>query len=354
VSFRSSLLLLAAAPAFVLGACSGSDASASGKLSGSLSGTGASFPAPLYQAWFKKYRDDVNPDVRVNYDSQGSSKGVNAVIQMTHDFGASDAAMKDDELQKVDPDRGMLMLPMTAGAVVVAHNTGIADLKIDRDTLAGIFLGKITKWNDPALVATNAGLSLPDANIKVVRRSDGSGTTYAFTNHLSAISTEWASMHGVTKSVNWFDGSLGAKGNEGVTAGIGQNQNSIGYVEFSYAASNNLETAALQNKAGKFVKPTIASFQAALAGEPMPANMRLFVPDPAGDDSFPIVTYTWILAYKNYEDENKVAILKDVLRWCLTEGQKYSEKQGYVPLPTSVTDKVQAAVDTIQVKPTNS
>tara|TARA_R110002096_G_scaffold106798_2_gene234595 strand:+ start:10784 stop:11848 length:1065 start_codon:yes stop_codon:yes gene_type:complete len=349
MSLRRSLFVLVAAPAFLLVACSGSDAAASGELSGSLSGTGASFPAPLYQAWFKMYHDEVNSGIKVNYDSQGSSKGVRAVIAGTHDFGASDAAMKDSELAEVDPQRGMLMLPMTAGAVVVAHNTDIQDLKLDRATLADIFLGKISRWNDPAIAATNAGTTLPNAKITVVRRSDGSGTTYAFTNHLSAISSEWQSKHGVSKSVNWFDGALGAKGNEGVTAGISQNKYSLGYVEFSYADKNNLQTAALQNKAGKFVKPTIASFQSALAGDPLPANMRLFVPDPAGDASFPIVTYTWILAYKNYDDANKVAILKDVLNWCLTEGQKHSEGQGYVPLPTTVTDKVRAAVNTIKV-----
>lgn len=348
--FRSIVPLVAVSfvsAAFLSLGAGCSDADAKGKLSGSLEGAGASFPAPLYQAWFRKYRDEAQPNVRVNYTSQGSSAGVRAIIDGTSDFGASDAAMKDSEIAEVDAKRGMLMLPMTAGAVVVAHNAPIEGLKLNRETLAGVFMGEITSWNDPAIAEVNQGVALPDAKINVFVRSDGSGTTYAFTNHLSAISDSWRTQFGTNKSINWPDSFRRAKGNEGVTQAIQQTENSIGYIEFSYASKNGIATAALQNKAGQFVEPSIASFQAALAGEELPENMRLFIPDPAGEGSFPIVTYTWILAYKKYEDANKVEILKDVLNWCLTEGQSYSEENGYVPLPTSVTDKVKQAVSTI-------
>jgi len=312
-------------------------------LRGTLSGTGATFPAPLYQKWFKHYYMEVDPGVKVNYSSQGSSKGVAAIIQGTHDFGASDAAMKDSELAKVDHGEGVLMLPMTAGAVVVAYNLPVEDLRIDRTCLPAIFLGEIDRWDDPALQACNPGKSLPDAAINVVVRSDGSGTTYAFTNHLQAIDPRWQ----VSKSVNWANTFVQKKGNEGVAAGIEQTPNSIGYVEFSYA-KGKLRRAHLQNRAGMFVAPTIPSFQKGLAGGELPDDMRLFVPDPDGPEAFPIVTYTWILAYRRYEDPNTARILRTVLDWCLTEGQEMSEPIGYVPLPAEIARQVRARLEQIQ------
>ena len=282
MSFRSLLLLLAASllaiPLLLSGGCS-SDADASGKgtLEGNLEGAGASFPEPLYQIWFRKYHDEAQSGVRINYTGQGSSKGVRSVIENTCDFGASDAAMKDSEIEQVDPDRGILMLPVTAGAVVVAYKAPIDGLRLDRGTLAGIFMGEITRWDDAAIAATNGGKDLPDAAINVCVRSDGSGTTYAFSNHLSAIDDAWRSNYGVAKSIEWPTSFKQFNKNVGVTQAIQGTENSIGYIEYSYAKAAGLKTAVLQNKAGNFIEPTMESFQEALAGEPLPENMRLFI-----------------------------------------------------------------------------
>jgi phosphate transport system substrate-binding protein len=311
----------------------------------SLSGAGASFPAPLYQRWFKDYNTQ-NPNIEISYQSVGSGAGVKQFMAGTVDFGASDGAMKPEEIAQVS--KGVLLLPMTAGSIVLAYNLpGVDGLKLSRQTYVDILLGKITQWNDPAIAADNPGLSLPDQPIQVVYRSDGSGTTEVFTKHLSAISEEWKAGPGEAKTVEWPVG-VGAKGNEGVTAQIKQNQGAIGYVEFSYASLQGLQMTTLENKAGNFVAPSFESASKTLEAVTLPEDLVAFIADPDGPDSYPIVTYTWLLAYKQYDNPEKAKALREVLKWSLTEGQKVSKDLGYIPLPENVVSKVQASVDTIK------
>jgi phosphate transport system substrate-binding protein len=311
-----------------------------------LTGAGASFPAPLFQSWFvdinKKY-----PNLQVNYQSVGSGAGVEQFTKGTVDFGASDVAMKDEEIQQVPADKGVILLPVTAGGVVLAYNLPDApELQLPRDLYVDIILGKVTKWNDPRIVAANPGAKLPDQPITWIHRSDGSGTTGVFTKHLAAISPEWKTKVGEGKTVEWPVG-VGGKGNEGVTAQIKQTQGSLGYIEYGYAKQNNLSFAALENKAGKFVKYNDDSASKTLAAIELPENLRAFVPDPEGDESYPIVSFSWILAYKNYADANKAKAMEAVIEYVLTEGQKISGELGYIPVPPSVAEKVAKAADQI-------
>ena len=309
-----------------------------------LDGAGASFPKFLYERWFQ----DINgkyPNLRVNYESIGSGAGVKQFTAGTVDFGASDVAMKDEEIAKVE--RGVLLLPMTGGSVVLAYNLpDVKDLKLPREVYTNIFLGKINNWNDPAIAAANPGVSLPDQKITVVSRSDGSGTTAVFTQHLSAISDEWKNGPGDGKKIS-FPTGIGAPKNDGVTARINQTPGAIGYVEYGFAKKGGLNTAALENKAGKFVAPSDEAASIALGAIDLPENLRAFLPDPEGDESYPIVTYTWILAYKQYEDPNKAKAMEAMIEYGLTEGQKVSSELGYVPLPANVVEKVAAAADTL-------
>ena len=327
----------------VASACGGSNASTAVV---DLHGAGASFPAPLYDKWFKSYVA-AHPNVRVDYQSNGSGAGVTQFTNKTIDFGASDAAMTDEEISKVD--RGVQLLPMTAGSVVLAYN--IADLKaplrLSRAAYTGIFLGKITKWNDPKIAEANPGVTLPASDITIVHRADSSGTTFVFTQHLSAISPDWQAGPGTSKQPNWPAG-VGAKGNEGVTSTIKQTPGSIGYVEYGYAKQIGLTTAQLQNKAGAYVEANTASSQAALAGANLPDNLRLFLPDPDGAGSYPIVTYTWLLLYKDYGSPATANAVKDVVRYCLNEGQSVSESLGYVPLPANVVSAGMKALDNVK------
>jgi phosphate transport system substrate-binding protein len=313
----------------------------------SLTGAGATFPAPLYQTWFAEYNKQ-NPNVQVAYQSVGSGAGVEQFMQQTVDFGASDVAMKDEEIAKVT--RGVVLLPMTAGSIVFAYNLpDVTDLQLSRQVYVDILLGKITQWNDPAIAKLNPNATLPDTPINVIYRSDGSGTTGVFTKHLSAISPEWQEKVGEGKTVEWPVG-IGAKGNEGVTAQILQTEGSIGYIEYGYAKQQAIATASLENKAGKFVKASSESASKALSAVALPENLRAFISDPEGDESYPIVSYTWILAYKNYDNPEKLQALKDVVNWSLNEGQKKAEELGYIPLPATVVDKVETAVGTIEAK----
>ena len=310
-----------------------------------LVGAGASFPAPLYQRWFSEY-NKRNPNVQISYQSVGSGAGIQQFTGGTVDFGASDVAMTDQEIAKVS--KGVVLLPMTAGSVVLAYNLpGVRNLKLSRQAYSDIFLGKIKAWNDPQIVKSNPGVSLPNTPITVVHRSDGSGTTAVFTKHLSAISPQWRSGPGEGKSVQWPVG-VGAKGNEGVTAQIQQTPGAIGYTEYSYAKTNNLTTALLQNKAGKYVEPTANNAASALASVQLPGNLRAFVADPGGPNSYPIVTYTWILAPKNSGNPTKANAMKDMLKWGLTQGQQFAPELGYIPLPSNVVAKVRSAIDTIK------
>ncbi len=310
-----------------------------------LVGAGASFPAPLYQRWFQDF-NGKQPKVQINYQSVGSGAGVEQFTKGTVDFGASDTAMKDEEIQKV-ADRGVILLPMTAGSIVLAYNLpDVAELKLPRQVYADILLGKIKKWNDPAIAKANEGAKLPDQNITIVHRSDGSGTTGVFTKHLSAVSPEWKSKVGEGKTVQWPSG-VGAKGNEGVTAQIQQTAGAVGYVEYGYAKTNNLKFAALENKDGKFVTPTDQSASKTLEGVKLPENLRAFIADPEGADSYPIVTYSWLLAPKKVADPEKAKAMEAMIEYGLTEGQKIAPELGYVPLPKNVVEQVAAAADQI-------
>ena len=310
-----------------------------------LQGTGATFPAPLYQRWFSEY-NKMHPEVQVNYQALGSGAGVKQFQDGLVNFGASDAAMTDEEIAVVK--NGVVLLPMTAGSVVLAYNLpgGPAELKLSRDAYVGIFLGKITKWNDPKIASANPGVTLPDLKITPVTRSDGSGTTFVFTQHLSAVSPEWKSGPGMGKSVN-FPAGVGGKGNPGVTALIKQTPGTIGYVEYGYAKQTGTPMAVLENKSGTYVKADPASEKAALASVELPPDLRAWIPDPSAPAAYPIVTYTWILAYKKYADPKIKDALKDVIRYCLTDGQKSSDALGYIPLPANVVTAVTKALDQI-------
>ncbi len=314
-----------------------------------LTGAGASFPAPLYQRWFAEYGKS-NPKTQINYQSVGSGAGVKQFISATVDFGASDVAMKEDEIKQVA--KGVVLLPVTAGSIVLAYNLPelTSVLKLSRQVYADILLGKITKWNDPKIAEINPGVKLPDKPITVVHRSDGSGTTAVFTKHLSAVSPDWKAGPGEGKTVEWPQGQgfVGAKGNEGVTAQILQTEGALGYVEYGYAKQQNLKMAALENKAGKYVEPSAEAAAKTLAAVQLPENLVKFIEDPEGESSYPIVSYTWIMAYKEYDNPEKAKALKDVLKWGLTDGQKLSAELGYVPLPPEVVTKVTAAVETIK------
>jgi phosphate transport system substrate-binding protein len=323
----------------VLGVClaaasCGGGSSAASEAAADLHGAGASFPAPLYDRWFKDFVR-AHPNLHVDYQSVGSGAGITQFTNKTVDFGASDAAMTDEEIGKVD--RGVQLIPMTAGSIVLSYNLPdlTAPLRLSRQAYAGIFLGTIVKWSDPAIAVTNPGAKLPDLPVAVVHRADSSGTTFVFTQHLSTISPAWQKGPGTSKSPNWPTG-IGAKGNEGVTSTIRQTPGAIGYVEFGYAKLTKQPMASLENKSGAYVEPSTASAQAALAGTVLPENLRVFLPDPDGKDAYPVVTYTWLLVYRKYDNDKTAAALKDVVRYCLNEGQKVSEEMGYVPLPQNV------------------
>ncbi|MEI2577742.1 phosphate ABC transporter substrate-binding protein PstS [Scytonema sp. PRP1] len=309
-----------------------------------LNGAGATFPAPLYQTWFQALNQKY-PNLQVNYQPVGSGAGIEQFTKGLVDFGASDVAMTDEEIQKVQ--NGVLLLPMTAGSIVLAYNLpGVEGLKLPRDVYSGIFLGTIKSWNDPKIAAANPGAKLPNTPITTVHRSEGSGTTGVFTQHLSAINPEWKSKVGSGKTVNWPAG-VAAKGNDGVTAQIQQTQGSLGYVEYAYAKNSKLNFATLENKSKQFVAPSDESAAKTLEAVTLPENLRAFIADPEGNDSYPIVTYTWILANKKYADATKAKAVEAMIEYGLTEGQKIAPQLGYVPLPASVVQKVTTAADTI-------
>ncbi|MBE9194751.1 phosphate ABC transporter substrate-binding protein PstS [Synechocystis sp. LEGE 06083] len=312
----------------------------------SLTGAGASFPAPLYQGWFVALNQAV-PNLEVNYQSVGSGAGVEQFMTKTVDFGASDVAMDDEEIAKINGE--VIMLPMTAGSIVMAYNLpGVEGLKLSQENLAAIMLGNITTWNDPKLVADNPDVTLPDRPITVVHRSDGSGTTAVFTMNLAAMSPEFKETIGEGKTVEWPTSKgkfIGGKGNEGVTAAIQQNEGAIGYIEYGYASNNNLTMASLQNKDGQFVVPTDANASATLAAVELPQNLREFITNPAGAESYPIVTYSWMLLYPQYADAEKAKGIEAMVEFGLNEGQTMAPALGYVPLPQNVREKVAAAAD---------
>lgn len=323
-----------------------STASAEGKVR--LIGSGASFPFPIYAAWFKDF-SRKSGGTTADYQAKGSGAGVQDLINKTVDFAASDSAMTDEQIAKVAG--GVQLLPMTAGEVVLAYNLpGVKDLKLPREVYPAIFLGKITKWNDPKIKAANPATNLPDLNVTVVRRADSSGTTFVFTNHLSAISPEWKKAIGAGNSVNWrsSDKIVAAPKNDGVTATVKQTAGGIGYIEYSYAKLAKVEPALLQNKAGQYVAPGGEGGAEALLNAKLPPDMRLWLADPDGAKSYPITTYTWMLFYKKYADPAKAAALRQMVEYCLTDGQKMSTQMGYIALPASVAAEVRKAAENIK------
>jgi phosphate transport system substrate-binding protein len=316
-----------------------------------INGAGATFPAPIYQTWAQEF-GKKNPNIQVNYQSVGSGAGRRQFVARTVDFGASDSVPRPEEINQIEneanPPKGMVSVPMVGGALVAAYNIpGVGpEIRLSRLALANIFLGKIKNWNDPLLAGLNPQVTFPDLPITVVHRSDGSGTTDIFTTHLNAISPEWKQKVGRGSSVNWPTG-VGARGNEGVSEQIKQIPGSIGYVEFGFAKLNNLNIARLENRAGKFVTPNVETEKAALARIQLDERLLGVDPDPSGEDSYPIVGYTWILAYKVYPKAETSKAVKEFLRYGLTEGQAFAEQLGYVPLPEETRQKALAALEGI-------
>ncbi len=311
-----------------------------------ITGSGATFPAPLYQRWASDF-GKANADVRVNYQSIGSGAGVTQFSQGITDFGASDVAMKDEEISKVK--HNVVMIPATAGSIVLAYNIpGVqGGLKLTRAAYIGILVGGIKAWNDPVIAKANPGVNLPNMPITVVTRSDGSGTTAVFTGHCAEVSSEFKDTVGSGKTVSWPVGVAG-KGNEGVTALIKQTPGSIGYVEYGFAAHNNLAMATLQNKSGAFIAPSVESAATTLASVKLPGDLRAFILDPKGANDYPIVTFTWLLVKKNYADAAKASAIKAFVTYGLTKGQAIAPQLGYVTLPAEVVTKAQAALDTVK------
>ena len=318
----------------------------------SINGAGATFPYPMYSKWFDEYQKK-NPSVQINYQSIGSGGGIKQVTEGTVDFGASDGPMNDDQLKAFQEKHGfgILHFPTVLGAVVPTYNIpGVsAPLNFTPDALAGIFLGKITKWNDPAITGPNKGVNLPAADIVVVHRSDGSGTTFIWTDYLSKVSEEWKSKVSKGTSVNWPVG-LGGKGNEGVTGLIKQTPNSIGYVELIYAVQNNIPYGAVKNSSGNLVKADLASVSAAAAGaaKEMPSDFRVSITNAPGKNAYPISSFTWLLIPQKFQDAGKRDAIKGFLKWMLSDGQNSVETLSYAKLPKEVVEKEKKAIDNIQ------
>ncbi len=313
-----------------------------------INGAGATFPYPIYSKWFSEY-NKLHPNVQINYQSIGSGGGIRQVTNQTVFFGATDGPMTNDQLLAA-PGK-ILHFPTVLGAVVPVYNLSNvnAELKFTGQVLADIFLGKITKWNDPAIAKLNGGVNLPGADITVVHRSDGSGTSYIWVDYLAKMSPEWKSKVGVNTSVNWPVG-VGGKGNEGVAGLVTQTPGSIGYVELIYALQNKISNGSVQNMAGEFVKgsePSVTAAAAAAAMQ-MPADFRVSITNAPGKGVYPISSFTWLLLYENPKDKNQATIMVNFVKWALTDGQKYCGPLGYAPLPDAVAKLEMAALGRIR------
>lgn len=317
-----------------------------------LTGAGATFPYPMYSKWFNEY-GKLHQDIQINYQSIGSGGGIKQVTEGTVDFGASDGPMNDDQLKEFQAKRGCAVLhfPTVLGADVPTYNLpGVtADLKFAPEALAGIFLGKITKWNDPEISKANPGVKLPDHDLVVVHRSDGSGTTYVWVDYLAKISPEWKQKVGVGTSVNWPVG-LGGKGNEGVSGQIKQTAYSVGYVELVYAIQNHLAYGQVKNLSGNFIKADLASVTAAAAGaaKNMPDDFRVSITNAPGKAAYPISSFTWLLIPQKIADPAKRKTITDFLKWMMTDGQNMTEALTYARLPKEVQAKELKAISKIQ------
>lgn len=317
-----------------------------------INGAGATFPYPIYSKWFDVYHTK-NPNIQFNYQSIGSGGGIKQITEGTVDFGASDGPMNDDQLKAFQDKRGTAILhfPTVLGADVPTYNLpGVnTSLNFTQAALAGIFLGKITKWNDPEIAGPNKGVNLPASDIIVVHRSDGSGTTYIWTDYLSKVSDEWKNKVGKGTSVNWPVG-LGGKGNEGVTGLVKQTPNSIGYVELIYAVQNNIPYGTVKNSSGAFVKADLASVTAAAAGaaKSMPDDFRVSITDAPGKTAYPVSSFTWLLVPQKFQDGTKRDAVKGFLKWMLSDGQNSVEALSYAKLPKEVVEKEKKAINSIQ------
>ena len=314
-----------------------------------LTGAGATFPYPIYSKWFNDYAQATG--VKINYQSIGSGGGIRQLSEQTVDFGASDSPMSDQELANAKGG-AVMHFPTVMGAVVITYNVpGVGKrLNLSGDVIADIFSGKVTKWNDARIVAQNRGVALPNSDILVVHRSDGSGTTYIFSDYLSAVSPSWSGTLGKGKEIKWPVG-LGGKGNEGVAGQVKQTPGSIGYVELAYAKQNKLPYANVRNATGRYVTPTIASVTAAAAGMNLPKNTdyRVSIVNAPGKDSYPISSMTWILVYQNQIDRAKGQKLVDFLRWAYTSGAKSAESLDYAPLPAAMRAQLERRLATINM-----
>lgn len=317
-----------------------------------INGAGATFPYPIYSKWFEEYHKK-NSNLQFNYQSLGSGAGIRQITEGTVDFGATDGPMNDEQLKAYQDKRGSTVLhfPTVLGADVPAYNIpGVsAELNFTQEALAGIFLGKITKWNDPAITGPNKGVNLPAQDIVVVHRSDGSGTTYIWTDYLSKISDEWKNKVGKGSSVNWPVG-LGGKGNEGVAGLVKQTPNAFGYVELIYAIQNNMPYGRVKNSSGTFMKADLASVTAAAAGaaKDMPSDFRVSITNAPGKTAYPISSFTWLLVPAKIQDAGKRDAIKGFLSWMLTDGQNYAEQLSYAKLPKEVVEKEKKAIGSVQ------
>lgn len=324
-------------------ACNGSESGGTVK----LQGAGATYPNPLYQKWISEH-EKLHPNIKIDYQSIGSGGGQKQIREQTVDFGASDSPMSDQDLKSAPGE--ILHIPMVLGAVVLTYNLqGLSQpLRFSPDVVADIFLGKIKRWDDARIKADNSGVNLPAADITVVHRSDGSGTTGVWVDYLSKVSAEWKQKVGVGVSVNWPVG-IGGKGNEGVTGQVKQTPNTIGYVELIYALQNNLPVGLIKNKSGNFVPASLASVTAAATGAlaNTPDDLRVSITDSPGADAYPVSSYTYILAYKDQKDAAKGKALVDYLWWCIHDGEKFASGLNYAPLPDEIVKRAEAKIDSI-------
>jgi phosphate transport system substrate-binding protein len=308
-----------------------------------LNGAGATFPAPIYTKWFSEYHN-AHGNVQINYQAIGSGGGIRQITERTVDFGASDGPMTAEQIQGAP---GIMHFPTVMGAVVPVYNIpGVdAELKFTGAVLADIFMGKITKWNDKAITALNPAVKLPDTDIAVVHRADGSGTTYIWADYMGKVSPEWRKKVGVATSVKWPVG-VGGKGNEGVAGQVKQQPGSIGYVELIYAIQNKIDYGLVQNMSGRFVKASLegVTAAAAAAAHAMPPDFRVSITNAPGDNVYPISSFTWLLVYQNQKDKAKGKIITDFMHWMLADGQKYCADLGYAPLPKEVVALEEAAI----------
>ncbi|NJM75505.1 MAG: phosphate ABC transporter substrate-binding protein PstS [Acaryochloridaceae cyanobacterium RU_4_10] len=311
-----------------------------------LNGAGATFPGPLYERYIREFKSK-NPDITVNYQPIGSGGGIKQIIAGSVDFGGSDAAMTDEEIDKANLNRGIILVPTAGGPVAVVYNVpGVSSgLNLSQAAVGNIFGGKITKWNDPAIASANPGVNLPSQPIRLVVRADSSGTTFVFTNALSAMNPFFKGKIGVSKTPKWSNSPLQGKGNPGVASSVQQTPGSIGYVEFSYAKQNNMAMAAVENKKKQFVAPSLESAQEALANIKFPDNFRVFEGNPGA--GYPISGLTWMMIYKKYDSE-KLPAVKKWIEWVLTEGQRLNAQLDYVRIPEAVTKRVLAKLGEVK------